>query len=551
MRLFTLRLPALAWLCTGLLTACDQPAAMAATSNPSTPKVAQPSSPPVAIPAQEDPPKKAAGPVITQESRNARVAAQRYVLGKNGKLFGDYANLVLAPVEVAEKSSENGNQAAEDKSALDALPGSSGDSGGDEPPLIDGNTLGLFVPLELPKQAESQPLAHFYTALRALREGRDPDKKVRILAYGASHTAADVYTGYLRAYLQHRFGDGGLGHVALAKTNRWYRLHAFSLDTSKGWTIEHAQRRKARPDGFFGLLGASAMTTSLRDYSQISPREGRYVETSGETTYDFMYLAQPGGGAFSIKIADNQQAVVRTKASAYAPGFKTIKVAGGPHTIEVRPTRAKNPKQAAKAKKSRRKTTGEVRLFGVTVENDEPGVVVDTLGIGGTRASNHLKWDEAMWTTLARRRNPDLYILAYGTNEASDTDVPISYYKKTLRKVLDRFKRALPEASCLLVGPGDYQRKGEDGVYSPVEKTVEIRDAQREVALEKGCAYWDAMAFMGGVDTIGTWAEAEPAMARGDHIHLTGRGYLRMGMALTDAIMQDFDAAEPAEPPSR
>ena len=37
------------------------------------------------------------------------------------------------------------------------------------------------------------------------------------------------------------------------------------------------------------------------------------------------------------------------------------------------------------------------------------------------------------------------------------------------------------------------------------------------------------------------WVAARPRMARDDHIHLTRRGYVRMGMALADAMMVDYD----------
>ena len=52
-------------------------------------------------------------------------------------------------------------------------------------------------------------------------------------------------------------------------------------------------------------------------------------------------------------------------------------------------------------------------MFGMTVERDAPGVVVDTLGIGGTRAANILEWDEAVWGDNVRRRDPDLVTFAY------------------------------------------------------------------------------------------------------------------------------------------
>jgi lysophospholipase L1-like esterase len=170
-------------------------------------------------------------------------------------------------------------------------------------------------------------------------------------------------------------------------------------------------------------------------------------------------------------------------------------------------------------------------------------VVVDTLGIGGTRASNQLKWNEHVWSDNLRRRAPDLIVLAYGTNESVDDDQPIESYKKQLREVLARLQRAAPEASCLLVGPGDFPLKGADGGFAPRPRTGQIVEAQREISAEAGCAFWDAMQFMGGEGSMLTWTAAQPAMAQSDHLHLTRRGYARMGMALTDAIMFDYDAA--------
>ena len=46
---------------------------------------------------------------------------------------------------------------------------------------------------------------------------------------------------------------------------------------------------------------------------------------------------------------------------------------------------------------------------------------------------------------------------------------------------------------------------------------------------------------MGGPNTMHTWATSKPQMASRDHIHLTKRGYVRMGMALTDALMVGYD----------
>lgn len=447
-------------------------------------------------------------PVITlsEEAALARIAAQKAVLGREAH-FGEYAR------ELPLIGAGGG--------ALEGLPGSAGGEGAEAAtPAIPGDLLGLFVPIEGAEPA----LEPFYGALRRLRRGEDPDGKVRILLYGASHTAADIYPTYLRSYLGERFGDGGLGFVALAKTNRYYRLLAWELETSKGWKTEHAQRKGSREDGLFGLLGASASASKARDVTRVKPT-GKPPEAPHKTRYELFFLKQPGGGKFSVKIDGEEAGTVDTKAKAIGPGYFAKTIDGGPHEVELRPL-----------------GKGEVRVFGMTVENDAPGVVVDTLGINGTRAANHLKWDEALWTDQIRRRAPDLYVLAYGTNEALDEDQPIAAYKGDLRRVLDRFARAAPTASCLLVGPGDFPIKTEGG-YVPRPRTAALVAAQREVALEKGCAFWDALAFMGGEGSMALWARAEPAMGRPDHIHLSRRGYVRMGMAITDALMQGFEEA--------
>jgi lysophospholipase L1-like esterase len=181
-----------------------------------------------------------------------------------------------------------------------------------------------------------------------------------------------------------------------------------------------------------------------------------------------------------------------------------------------------------------------VRLFGMTIERDAPGVVVDTLGIGGTRAANLLQWDERTWGDNVRRRAPDLVVLAYGTNEASD-DTPIDAYEADLRAVLEKIDRVAPQASCVLVGPGDFPQSLGQGGILPRPRVDDIIAVQRRVAAELGCGFWDMRAFMGGPLSIVQWASASPPMAKPDLVHLTRRGYVRMGMALADALMLDFD----------
>lgn len=460
-------------------------------------------------------------PVLTEEALAARVSAQTRYLGGRG-LFEDATG---RPVEL---SVEEATESVEDD-LLDGLPGSAGLSGADEVggdvERVNGNALGLFVPIEHPRGGDS--LAHFHTALRELKAGTD--RKVRIAVYGGSHTQADVYTGYLRTYLQERFGNGGYGFLPIVKVSKWQKPVGFMIDQTRNWLVEHAQRTRDHDDGRMGLAGWVASSRKKSNRSTISPSDPSDPHTHA-SNYEIYYLEQPRGGSFSLRIdGANKAKKIKTKAKTFGAGYAPITLPLGPHSFEFRPS-----------------GDGEVRLFGMTVERDEPGVVVDTLGISGTRAANHLKWDEDLWAEHLQRRDPDLYIFFYGTNEATDANQDIAVYKRKLAKVLDRYREAAPEASCLLMGPGDFPRKNQRGMWVARPRVQKIINIQRELAYEKGCGFWDTRAFMGGVGSMETWANARPQMASGDHIHFTRRGYVRIGMALADALMIGFDSDQPA-----
>lgn len=479
-------------------------------------------------------------PVLNEEALTARVAAQRRLLG--GNLFEDVRGKpvpFLSPqgeVPADLQGDEFGPPEGEDEGGakqlddtlLDSLPGSSGLGGGATGASvvaagqrINGNALGTFVPIEGPPGGEP-PLARFYRALEDLRGGQDADGKVRVLAYGGSHTDADVYTQYLRTYLQERFGDGGHGFVHVAKPWRWYRHVDYRVEGAKHWLTEHAQRRKGRMDGLYGLLGCSLAASSKHAFGKVIPRGD---SVGGE--HEIYFLRQPKGGSFKVLADGKPIATVKTKADELGPGYHRFVLPDGPHEVEIK-----------------LEGNGEVRLFGMTIERESPGVVVDTLGITGTRAANMLTWDQKIWADNVAHRDPDLVMLFYGTNEAMDEDQPIGAYEDDLRAVLGRIQEAAPDASCLIMGPGDFPRKGPDGTWVNRQRVDALIDVQRRVAAEVGCGFWDTKAFMGGELSMPLWVAAQPPMAKPDHIHFTVRGYVRIGMALVDAMMVGFDGGE-------
>lgn len=458
-------------------------------------------------------------PAVTEASELAHARAQARVLGDRERLpvlrpvphdLPPPPTVLYVGLSTPIEDESEGPEAV----ALD--PVAPAGSSRPEPGLMPG----FFVPIADPPDGPA--LASFHAALQALAEGHDPDGKVRVAMYGASGTAADVSVGYLRTYLQARFGDGGPGFIPLAPLSKWYRHSEVVVQASKGWQKETASR--GRQDGFYGLLGASFTATAGKRKAQVRPKDGS-TSCQGIAHAEVFFLRQPAGGSFSLVIDDGPPQVVSTAGDVVEPGYHAVELEPGTHTLRVETL-----------------DRAEVRVFGIVLERRDPGVVVDVLGVDGARGASHLEWNEALWVDNLRRRAPDLYTLSYGTNESVDASLSLPLYAEDVREQLRRFRRALPAASCVLLGPVDFPIVEADRIRQrPVLR--EIVEAQRQVAAEEGCGFWDGMAFMGGELSMPAWVNSDPPLARKDHLHYTRRGGARKGMALADALMLGLDAA--------
>lgn len=448
---------------------------------PSTEAVAPPSA------AAVDDPRS---PVFSQALLRYRTRAQERILGRDQAVENEFGRVVPARQIVLDDG----------KSA----------------PAKNGNELGHFVPVE-----NEPALAHFHQALEELQREPEAKNKVRIAVYGASHTQADIYSGYLRYYLQSRFGNGGLGFVPLGTDRGWAHRLDFKVK-GRGFKVQYAQKRSVARGGRFGLAGTAAVA-GPHSWARISPDNNTDPDLTA-SQYGLFYAAEPEGGDIAVSVDGDEPVELPTRAAQLEPRYHTFERTLGWHQVEIRTL-----------------GSGSARLFGLSIERAQPGLVIDTMGIRGTRAANMLLWDQALWEEHVRRRAPDLVLLAYGTNETTDRGKPIAEYSSELSRVLSRIRHALPDVSCVLVGPGDFP-KAQGDTWIPRPRLLEIIHEQRRLAPEFGCGFWDTYEFMGGEGSMMEWASSNPRMGSQDHIHLTARGYVRMGMVLGDALMRAYDA---------
>lgn len=399
----------------------------------------------------------------------------------------------------------------------DAIAEESGPEGsieGDAPLLDeDGNpVLGLETPLFDPS---GTALRSFHAALRRAAMG---EGQARVVVYGASHVAGDFATGTLRRMLQEQFGDAGHGFVMPAHPWPHYRHLDISVESNhRHWEAQRV-RASSTDVGRYGLAGVALTATSSRAFGRVSTGEHH------ASRFELFYLRQPEGGTLEVRIDDQVVGRLRTRGAEAEAGYALYTVPDGSHTFEIRA-----------------RGDGPVTVFGVAVEREVPGVVIDTLGINGARAAAQLLWDEALWAEHVRRRNPDLLVLAYGTNESGDDDQPIEIYERDLRRVVSRARATVPNASCLLVGPSDRPIANRDGTFTERPRTAQVVETQRRVSAELGCAFFDLVSFGGGPMHMVQWAAAEPAWAQRDHVHYTLRGYRRLGEVLHGALLSGYD----------
>jgi lysophospholipase L1-like esterase len=401
------------------------------------------------------------------------------------------------------------------------LPASPDDDGGAEAAPNEGDPNPAWGAAWLGPLENITALAHFYAALAEL-DGGHAHADVTVLHFGDSHTAADFETGPLRRTLQARFGDGGRGFVPIGEPWRHYVQEGLRNGSTRDWTTERARpstRTRLDPDGLYGLAGVALHTDrpGARAWADVSAKVSRI---------DLAYLAQPSGGSFDVLIDGARAEHVSTRGPTAQSAWRPFAVTEGPHRIEVVAS-----------------GDGDVRLFGAALDRERAGVVYDALGINGARVTAPLSWNEAHLSEQIRHRDPDLVVLAYGTNESGDTDVPIDVYERQIVDLLGRVARAAPSASCMLLGPPDRAVRSRErgrGEWGTLPRLIDIVEAQRRVARAAGCAFFDQLAAMGGAGSIAQWADEPQPRAGRDRVHLTREGYAQLGTLVAGELIRGY-----------
>jgi lysophospholipase L1-like esterase len=395
-----------------------------------------------------------------------------------------------------------------------------------EPHELDPGADELVVPLD-----NAEALAPFYEALTLTDIGYE-GAITRAGHWGDSVLGNDGITGTIRRRMQARFGDSGHGFHALKKYDASYRHQGIKFEEqgSVRWSSCFI-RNRCKDDGHYGYGGVTVWSPGGAQ-SRFGTATTGTVGLSA-SVFELWYVKQPKGGKLRVTI-DDEVHVVETALEGVEAGmpdaledaWARFVIPDGPHTIDVRAAGG-----------------GQARAYGVILERELPGVVWDEMALIGSFTSRLASQDPEHLAAQLGHRDLDLMVFTFGgndmTREQSDLRKTMDPYIADYSSVIALFRKARPEAACLIMGPVDHgERVGGRVVSRGI--VARMTEAQRQVALDHGCAFFDTLAAMGGEDAIGRWRSK--GLMSADLAHPSASGHKVLGTMVFAAVMDGYVA---------
>jgi lysophospholipase L1-like esterase len=167
------------------------------------------------------------------------------------------------------------------------------------------------------------------------------------------------------------------------------------------------------------------------------------------------------------------------------------------------------------------------------------GIQFDNYGLRGHSGDGIMNISQGLLRAEYVKLNNKLVILQYGGNVTPyvKNEASLNNIKKIYDKLYHYVKEANPEASVLVIGVNDVARNV-GGTYASYPMVGKIRDAQKEVALKNGCAFFDLLELMGGENSVMAWYKKGWASRDG---HYSDKGREIVVNELFMALMGEYN----------
>ena len=188
-------------------------------------------------------------------------------------------------------------------------------------------------------------LSAFHAALNRAETGQG---QARIAFFGASHTAADLWSGHVRRLLQQRFGDAGHGYMMPVRWHGGFRHQDVNMSSSKGWKVHRHKRLDPVPVGDYGFGGVAVSSDDPKQWIEVATcvdnPQGKRADR-----LEIWYRAGPRGGTIRLRL-DNRSIELDTRSKRTQLRFARYDLVDGGHSLRIEPG-----------------GDGEVYLYGVVI----------------------------------------------------------------------------------------------------------------------------------------------------------------------------------------
>jgi lysophospholipase L1-like esterase len=367
-----------------------------------------------------------------------------------------------------------------------------------------------------------EALDHYFRKL-TLADLGVPGAIARAGHWGDSVLGVDGITSAIRRRLQTRFGDAGHGFHLMDRYNPSYRQQGIEFEPGTGWSrclVVNECKKQDRRYGYGGLTVSSGGTFPA---TWRTPKKG-----FGQTVsvFELWFAHQEKGGDVEIVIDGKDKITVSTRGPHLEDGWHRLSVPAGRHSFSVRAAGG-----------------GNVRAYGVVLENDGPGVVWDGMAlIGGSSRGLRTQHPDHIASQI-RHRDLDLIVFMFGGNDMERNYVDLTdsmqLYYDEYGDVLKHFRAGKPEAACLIMSVTDHGKRMADNSIQSRKFAKQLSKAQREVARQNGCGFFDTYEAMGGTGTAARWFRA--GLLAPDLGHPTGAGHEVIAGLVANAILHGYE----------
>ncbi len=365
-------------------------------------------------------------------------------------------------------------------------------------------------------QNDTPSLNNFYKKVYNLRKNKEG--KIKILHVGDSHMQADFLSSITRGVLQHYFGNAGRGLLFPYKYANTNGPGSYLSNSIIPWGTN-----KVLLSPHTGICGYSLTTQSLIGDMVITLKNQHGHDYKSTKVTMFHQRTQDN---FLLDCYDTKSSQKAVKDSIYQYPNATTLCFQEPveeFYLTFMSTDTINPYK---------------RLDGIYLENNEPGITYNMVGVNGAKYSHYN--NSANFAIELQALQPDLVIFSMGTNEAFGAkNLDPDEFASEVQKLVTTIKNKCPETSILLTTPPDSYKNDTSGRKS---KNPNVKIAQQTIiqyAKDNQIAYWDLLELIGGYGCMNKWAAAN--MTDALWIHFSKQGYEIQGALLAKGIIKGFE----------